>query len=136
MPKFSQSSIDQLKTCHPDLQTLAYEVIKHFDCKCTEGHRGKEAQDKAFAEGKSQKRFPNGNHNSFPSNAMDLYPYPIDMKNTNRFYWFAGFVMGVAEMLYLTGKMKHKIRYGGDWDGDKDITNQTFFDLVHFEIIL
>lgn len=135
MPTFSLKSIANLSTCHPDLQTLANEVIKHFDCTCTCGHRNQQDQDKAFFEGKSKLKFPHGNHNSIPSTAMDLYPYPIDMKNTNRFYWFGGYVLGIAEMLYLTGKMKHKIRYGGDWDGDKDINDQTFNDLVHFEIV-
>jgi peptidoglycan LD-endopeptidase CwlK len=135
MPIFSKESMVNLSTCHPDLQVLAYEVIKKFDCKCVCGHRGQEDQDKAFAEGKSKLKYPNGNHNAIPSNAMDLYPYPIDMKNTNRFYWFGGYVMGIAEMLYAEGKIDHRIRYGGDWDGDKDINDQTLNDLVHFEII-
>lgn len=135
MPVFSSQSKKNLSSCHIDLQTLFYEVIKHFDCKVTEGHREQPEQDKAFAEGKSKLKYPNGNHNAIPSNAVDVYPFPIEMKNTSRFYWFGGFVMGIAEMLYLQGKITHKIRYGGDWDGDKDINDQTFNDLVHFEII-
>ena len=132
---FSIESKKLLSSCHPELQVLFYEVIKHFDCKVTEGHRGQAEQDKAFAEGKSKLKYPNGNHNATPSNAVDVYPYPIEMNNTSRFYWFGGFVMGVAEMLYLQGKMTRKIRYGGDWDGDKDINDQTFNDLVHFELL-
>lgn len=135
MPTFSNTSLEKLKTCHPDLQILFKEVIKHHDCMVSEGYRDKEAQDKAFAEGKSQKKFPFGNHNKMPSTAVDVYPYPVQMKNKPRFYWFAGFVLGVAEMLYMQGKISHRIRYGGDWDGDKDIDDQTFNDLVHFEII-
>lgn len=135
MPTFSEKSKKILSTCHIDLQILFDEVIKHFDCKPTEGHRGKEAQNKAYAEGKSQLKYPDGNHNAFPSNAVDVYPYPIDMKHTSRFYWFGGFVMGIAEMLYMQGKISHKVRYGGDWDGDKDINDQKFNDLVHFEIV-
>lgn len=135
MPKFSPKSLERLSYCHPDLITLFAEVIKHFDCTVTEGYRGKEAQDKAFAEGASQKKYPHGAHNAMPSNAVDVYPYPIDMKNTSRFYWFGGFVMGIAEMLYFQGKISHKIRYGGDWNDNKDITDQKFNDLVHFEVI-
>lgn len=135
MPRFSPASVKQLSSCHQDLQALFYEVIKHFDCKVTEGHREQPEQDKAFAEGASKLKYPHGKHNGIPSMAVDVYPYPIDMKNTSRFYWFAGFVMGIAEMLYLQGKMTHRIRYGGDWDGDRGINDQTFFDLVHFEIL-
>lgn len=135
MPVFSAESKKNLSSCNIDLQILFNEVIKHFDCKVTEGHREQPAQDKAFAEGKSKLKYPYGNHNAIPSNAVDVYPFPIQIKNTNRFYWFGGFVMGIAEMLYLQGKINHKVRYGGDWDGDKDINDQTFNDLVHFEII-
>jgi peptidoglycan L-alanyl-D-glutamate endopeptidase CwlK len=38
-------------------------------------------------------------------------------------------------MLKNDGKMTHDVRYGGDWDGDKDINDQTFNDTVHFELV-
>ena len=41
---------------------------------------------------------------------------------------FGSFVRGVAY------KMGVEIRWGGDWDGDFDLKDQTFMDLVHFEI--
>lgn len=133
-PRFSQSSLEQLATCHPDLQTLFKEVIKHFDCVVMEGYRGQEAQDKAYASGNSKLKYPNGKHNRLPSHAVDVSPYPIDWKKPNRMYWFAGFVMGIAQMLKDQGKITHEICYGGDWDSDKDITDQTFMDLVHFQL--
>jgi peptidoglycan L-alanyl-D-glutamate endopeptidase CwlK len=43
--------------------------------------------------------------------------------------------MGIAQKLKDDGKMTHSVRFGGDWDGDKDITDQKFNDLVHFELI-
>ena len=43
--------------------------------------------------------------------------------------------MGIAQMLKSEGKMTQSVRYGGDWDNDKDITNNNFQDLVHFELI-
>ena len=66
MPKFSQSSLEKLKTCDSRLQDLFAEVVKHYDCQVLQGFRGQKEQDKAFAEGKSQKRWPNGNHNKLP----------------------------------------------------------------------
>lgn len=43
--------------------------------------------------------------------------------------------MGLAQKLKEEGKMSHSVRYGGDWDSDKDIDDQNFRDLVHFELI-
>src|SRR3989304_4715915 len=120
MPTFSRVSQTKLASCDVRLQQLFNEVIKTFDCKVTEGHRGQKAQDRAFAEGRSKLKYPNGNHNAVPSKAVDVYPYPIDMKDIKRFYYFAGFVMGVA------AKMGLKIRYGGDWDKDYQVNDQTF----------
>lgn len=136
MPKFSQDSFSKLSTCHMDLQTLFYEVIKNFDCQVLEGHRGQAEQEAAVAAGNSKLHYPNGKHNSIPSNAVDVSPYPVDWNNTKRFYWFAGYVMGIAQKLKDDGKITHAIRYGGDWDGDKNIDNQSFNDLVHFELII
>lgn len=125
----------QLKTCHKDLQTLFNEVILYFDCTVTEGYRGQEAQEAAFNAGKSTKHFPNGKHNKMPSNAVDVYPYPIQINNTSRFYWFAGYVLGTAKQLRLQGKITHEIKCGADWDMDFDINDQKLNDLVHFEVV-
>jgi peptidoglycan L-alanyl-D-glutamate endopeptidase CwlK len=134
MPTFSSQSLDKLSTCHPDLQTLFHEVIKYFDCTVLEGFRDKEAQDKAYREGKSKVQWPNGNHNELPSLAVDVAPYPIDWKDTSRFYFFAGRVMGIAEMLKQQGRITHDIRYGGDWNGDTQVKDNKFSDLVHYEL--
>lgn len=136
MPKFSQSSFSKLSTCHPDLQTLFYEVIKHFDCQVLEGYRNQVDQEKAVSAGNSQLHYPHGKHNHQPSMAVDVSPYPVDWKNTKRFYWFAGYVMGIAQKLKDEGKITHTIRYGGDWDQDMEIANNRFNDLVHFEIVV
>jgi len=42
---------------------------------------------------------------------------------------FAGVVRAVAY------EMDISIRWGGDWDGDWNLFDQTFNDLVHFEVI-
>ena len=92
MPRFGRRSRKNLETCNEDLQELFNEVIKFFDCTVIQGHRGKEEQNKYFDEGKSKVKYPNGRHNANPSNAVDVVPYPIDWKDTDRMYYFAGFV--------------------------------------------
>ena len=129
MPRFGSRSINRLKTCDQKLQELFYEVVKHFDCSIIEGNRGEERQNKAYADGKSKVKYPNGKHNKFPSVAVDVAPYPIDWSDRDRFHYFGGFVLGVAKQMGL------KVRWGGDWDMDTQTKDNKFDDLVHFEII-
>ncbi|HSH41651.1 MAG TPA: hypothetical protein VK973_05940 [Arenicellales bacterium] len=128
MPRFSRTSMSRLETCDERLQALFARVIEGWDCTILEGHRDKTAQNAAFEEGNSKLRWPDGKHNRLPSIAVDVAPYPIDWGNTKRFYAFAGYVIGIAE------EMDIPIRWGGDWDGDRDLDDQSFNDLVHFEI--
>ena len=128
MPRFGKRSISRLKTCDQKLQELFYEVVKHFDCSIIEGHRGEERQNKAFADGNSKVKYPNGKHNQNPSVAVDVAPYPIDWSDRDRFHYFGGFVLGVAK------EMGMNIRWGGDWNQDTQTKDNKFDDLVHFEI--
>tara|TARA_R110002072_G_scaffold98035_1_gene215902 strand:+ start:175 stop:567 length:393 start_codon:yes stop_codon:yes gene_type:complete len=128
MPRFGKRSISRLKTCDQKLQELFYEVVKHFDCSIIEGHRGEERQNKAFADGNSKVKYPNGKHNQNPSVAVDVAPYPIDWSDRDRFHYFGGFVLGVAK------EMGMNIRWGGDWNQDTHTKDNKFDDLVHFEI--
>lgn len=131
MPKFSKSSLSKLKTCDEELQKLFLHVVTHFDCTIVQGHRDKRTQNKYYKEGKSKLQWPNSNHNSKPSRAVDVAPYLNGSVSWDKdqCYTFGGFVLGVAAM------MRIPIRWGGDWDGDKNIKDQTFNDLVHFELI-
>jgi peptidoglycan L-alanyl-D-glutamate endopeptidase CwlK len=133
MPKFGNKSMSNLSTCHPDLQRLFNEVIKEYDCTVMCGHRSKEDQDKAVQEGRSKVHWPNGKHNSNPSMAVDVAPWfstppNVRWNDTNKFYHFAGYVQAVADQLGIS------IRWGGDWDSDGELHDQTFFDLPHFEL--
>ena len=129
MPAFGKSSQDKLATCDPRLQKVFNEVIKYFDCTVIEGHRGEEAQNKAFAEGKSKLKYPQGKHNKTPSLAADVLPYPIDWNDTNRMRYFAGFVVGIAATMGI------KLRWGGDWNQNTELNDNSFNDLPHFELV-
>jgi peptidoglycan L-alanyl-D-glutamate endopeptidase CwlK len=136
MPRFSNASLSKLATCHIDLQTLFKEVIKTFDCTIVEGHRGEEAQNKAYDEGFSKLRWPHGNHNKNPSQAVDVIPYPINWNDERLHTWFGGYVLGIAQILKSQGKMTHSIRWGGAWNGLGKLNSPSQFnDLVHFELL-
>tara|TARA_Y100001963_G_scaffold68502_1_gene95455 strand:+ start:5602 stop:6021 length:420 start_codon:yes stop_codon:yes gene_type:complete len=126
MPKFGTKSKKVLATCHPDLQKLFKEVVKKFDCTIIQGNRSVEEQEALYVGGKTKVKF--SKHNYIPAIAVDVTPYPVDFDNTDRHYYFGGYVLAIAERLGLN------IRWGGDWDSDRETKDQTFNDLVHFEL--
>ena len=144
MSYYNSKSEARLRTCDPKLQFVFRKVVQRYDNTIIEGHRGEAKQNEAFRTGASEKQWPNGNHNSLPSKAADSAPYPVEFggplvingklnqKNLNallRFYHYAGFVQGTAS------EMGIPIRWGGDWDNDRDLSDQKFNDLVHFELL-
>lgn len=129
MPKFSRRSKDNLAQCHPDLQRLFEDVIQYVDCTVLCGHRGRDEQEKAFEEGKSKARFGESPHNAYPSNAVDVVPYPIDWNDRERFAHFAGFVKGRGVALGVN------VLWGGDWDNDGKTTDERFSDMPHYELV-
>jgi hypothetical protein len=110
------------------LQEIFNEVIKYVDCSILEGHRSKERQNKLYDEGRTKVRYPNGRHNSNPSKACDVTPYPVNWDDRERQTLFAGFVIGMAR------SMGYKLRWGGDWDMDFHVMDNRFDDFPHFEI--
>lgn len=130
---FSKNSRQRLSTCKPDLQDLFKKVdMLGFECTIVEGHRGQAQQNRYYETDKSKVQWPNGNHNSTPSRAVDVAPYINRTVSWNKYHciYFAGVVFGVAAILGI------KIRWGGNWDVDAEVvTDQDFQDLVHFELL-
>lgn len=127
----SNASSDKLSQCHPELQRLVRAVAERIDIVVSCGHRGKAEQDRAVAEKRSKTSWPTSKHNSLPSLAVDVEPVKrskIDWHDKELFYYFAGYVQAFADIIGV------KIRWGGDWDSDKDFHDQTFNDLCHFEL--
>ncbi len=131
MPSFGKESRTALDTCDPRLQKIAEKAIEIMDFSVLEGHRTKERQDELYNENppKTKVQWPNSKHNTIPSRAFDIAPYPIDWKDIRRFYILAGVIRAVAHELGI------KLRWGGDWDSDDDLKDQTFNDLPHFELV-
>ncbi len=128
MPHFGKKSKERLATCHEDLQKVFNEVIKVVDCSVLEGHRDERRQEQLFSEGKTKVHYPMGRHNSKPSRAVDVVPYPVDWKDRERFHLFSGFVLGVASGMGIT------LRWGGDWNMNFEVDDNKFDDFPHFEL--
>jgi peptidoglycan LD-endopeptidase CwlK len=120
VPSFSKRSLDNLASCDPALQKVAHEAIKHYDFTVICGHRGKAAQDKAVAEGKSKAKWPTSKHNAMPSLAFDATPVPLDWNDIKSFHAMAKHMKTAANTVGV------KIKWGGDFKG--------FFDGPHFEL--
>jgi len=154
MPQYGNTSRERLTTCDVRIQRVFNKVILYHDCSILCGFRGEEEQNEAYDSipQRSKVQWPNGKHNLLPSLAVDAVPYPIIwpetlkmlnrfkggrgtivqvmmvIKDLNRFYCFAGFVLGMAQ------EMGIPLRWGGDWDGDMDFKDQILDDLPHFEL--
>lgn len=134
-------SKERLKSVNATLGLLVIEARKIVPFRVLEGHRGKEAQDKAFMEGKTKLQWPNGKHNRLPSDAVDLAPLyfegsvvKIDWSDLIAF----GRIMGVIQA--ISHQMKVRLRFGLDWDGDfRSVNrdpNESFLDAPHVEIVI
>jgi len=136
VPAFSQRSKDRLATCHPDLLVIFAEVVRTWDCTIIEGARTREQQAEYVRAGKSKtmhsKHLPQADG---LSHAVDVAPYPIDWDDSRGFAYFAGYVKAVAERLREQGRIAHDLRWGGDWDGDGNVREHSFFDGPHFELV-
>lgn len=146
MFKFGKKSLENLVGVSEQLIRLHQFVITFFDHKITDGVRTLEEQKANVAKGVSKtmnsKHLPQADGKS---HATDSEPYPdvdwgkvekalaavkaIDPRlDLLRFYYFQGVMRGAAE------RMGIKLRQGVDWNGDNNLSNQTFFDLPHNEV--
>ena len=133
MPTFGTESKRQLATCDVRLQRIANEAIKIVDFAILEGHRGKAAQNAAYAKGLSKVRWPNGNHNATPSRAFDFAPWPIDW--TERAVALARFTFVAGVLWKCAADLGVKIRFGWDWSRNLDPRDETFLDWSHVELV-
>lgn len=134
MPSFGGRSTTALDTVEPRLVRVLDEAIKHFDFSVLEGHRGEVAQNKAHDEGKSNRLWPTGSHNSMPSRAVDVAPWRktephINWQDVESFIYLAGFIVAIGAMMGV------KLRSGGDWDGDRELADEKGLrDFGHIEL--
>ena len=140
MPQFGQTSTSRLATCERDIQTIFMEVVKHFDCTVVEGHRSSERQNEHWQKGREKDiivdkskvvTYKDGYidksiHQSHPSAAIDVVPYPSMWKDENKLIELRGIVKYVQAKLLSEGKIEKTLDNGADlWGG---------FDKPHYQI--
>jgi len=125
MSKFSILSRRRLEQAHPELSYLFNEVIKHYECTVINSAGPHKKQQTG---GKQQNLL-------YLAMAVDVVPAPIKWDGVKRFHHFAGYVLGVAQRLYEEGKMTHRVRWGGNWDMDNDLSDQKYSDFPRFELV-
>lgn len=128
MPRFGKKSLSILSTCSPPLQEIAKEAIEVVDFSVIWGHRVKVDQDKFVRDGFSDTPWPTSKHNSWPSRAFDIVPWPIDWEDRERFFYLAGVVLTIARNKEIS------LRWGGAWKGSFNKPGQRD-DLAHFELL-
>lgn len=136
----SNSDLAKLDECDVRLQALCKRVAAQgVPFRVVTGHRGEEEQNKAFAEKRSQKRWPDGEHNGLPSKAIDVVPIYVDV--TTKIDWNDAYaVCRLAGYFEATATgMGIKVRLGMDWNGNwrtsgKGDPTERFFDAYHIEL--
>jgi len=129
---FGSRSKKNLDTCHENIKKILNEAIKIMDFCVLSGHRSKEEQFELFKKGRALRGYTWGIvdkslvvtncdgykkesvHETYPCEAVDVAPWPIDWDDTNRFILLSNVIK------YVANKLKIKIVWGGDWKRFKD----------------
>lgn len=156
---FGKASMKQYETLHNDLQLILDHAILEcaIDFSLTEGYRSAETQFEYFKKGRTQQ--PNGewivtephkiitnvdgykikgSHSYNPSIAVDIAVYVPDKPeltyDVKHLAYIAGCIVTIGDRLFREGKIKHRVRWGGNWDKDGDLADNVLFDGPHFEL--
>ncbi|MEK0324566.1 MAG: hypothetical protein QQN63_02585 [Nitrosopumilus sp.] len=154
--RYGSASLTRLHTCHGDLQRIANQALSLgiMDISVICGHRTEKEQDALYPKFTSVK-WPDSNHNPLPSLAIDLAPYHSvygylsgrreqveDIARRENRDYLEAYCFIQSEYHRLSGivlscarHLKIELRWGGDWDSDSNVLNQTFIDLPHFELV-
>ena len=123
-----RKSRERLSQADRRLELIVSEAVGIMDLTVLEAHRPKNRQNQLHREGATKVKWPESEHNTLPSRAVDVAPWPIDWEDLERFVLLAGVMFAVASRYGV------KLRWGGDWDQDGKTTDETFRDYVHFEL--
>jgi peptidoglycan L-alanyl-D-glutamate endopeptidase CwlK len=123
-----KQSLSRLRGVHPLLVGVVVRAIRITSADFTvyEGLRSVERQRELFESGQSKKM----NSRHLTGHAVDLPAYLNGVPVWDK----------VLAQPIMTAMMKAALdcgvtlRWGGDWDGDGDQEDETFRDLVHFEL--
>ncbi len=135
MYKLSQRSISRLSETDPRIREIVFEAINSspidFGIPEYGGRRSPTEQNTLFKNGKSKCDGYEKLSRHQSGLAFDIFPYVNGSANWDKRYCFllAGHILATAH------RLGYKLKWGGDWDMDMDLDDQTFNDLVHFELV-
>ena len=133
MRTWSVNSKKVYDTLDGDLKVLVTRIRDEVvDISLTSGYRDREEQNTLFENSLSTLRWPDSKHNRKPSLAVDLQPYPYP-RSELKLWASLGYIAGHAHR--IAQEEGFRIRWGGDWNRNGDLTDQTFDDLFHLEKI-
>ena len=133
MRRWGSKSLRVYKTLDPRLRLWCDRMLSDVaDISLLYGYRDREEQNTMFENGVSELRFPDSKHNHKPSLAVDMQPYPRPLHD-NKLWGALGYLAGRGEE--IANDLGIILMWGGDWDRDGDLTDQTFNDLMHYEIV-
>ncbi len=133
MRKWSNKSLRIRETLDPRLQGMVDELLLYMDVSLVSGHRGQPEQDALYyaTPQRSKVQYPDSKHNTYPSLAVDMQPYPYPTTAVE--LWAAlGYMAGLCWL--IAQKHGFRIRWGGDWNRNGSVTDNGFDDLFHVEI--
>jgi peptidoglycan L-alanyl-D-glutamate endopeptidase CwlK len=134
MPVFGKASAARLRTCDPSLMVLFTAAIAYspVDFAITCGYRSPEDQDACFKAGTSKLKGGQSRHNSSPSEAVDIVPLrdgkAVWDADAHEWDILANHIRIIAVRLGI------KVRWGGDFLGDGDLTTKDAWDKPHWEL--
>ena len=111
--RWGEKSSGRIGTCDILLQRLFEDVIRRLpkgrDATVLHGFRDKADQNYAFAMKRSKLEWPKSAHNKFPSQAIDVWPYPLPKDAAGwsspayiaKCWWLRGFVESVAQHMSI-----------------------------------
>ena len=147
MPRYGQASESRLESVRSKgIKAVFRQVVRYFDNTIPQfgGARTIDEQRMLVARGSSKTM----KSKHLDGMALDAIPYPVRWprmleadengmvsletarayaKDLGRFYYFGGYVLGTADCMGV------HLDWGGDWDGDRDVHDQSFDDLLHFQ---
>jgi|CEGF01.1.fsa_nt_gi peptidoglycan L-alanyl-D-glutamate endopeptidase CwlK len=161
MFSFGRKSSEVRETLCDELKLIVDSAIQVYNFSMIEGHRDQETQDRYFAKGVTKVKWPNGKHNTYPSDAVDLWPYVTNLAGIRVSSALSGHPDQIKALAKATGKTEKRIwelvlqeyatmkgvlmafgkvhgvelRFGDDWDRDHDRLDQSFIDLPHVEVV-
>ena len=132
MRKWGSRSLAVREQLTSNLQWVMDTLLEEVgDISLVCGHRNEQEQNALYPK-YSKVKWPNGKHNSMPSRAVDFQPYPYPAKK--EVLW-ASLAYYAGRAIEIGQRRDIKLRWGGDWNGNGDMTDTEFYDLFHLEEI-